>query len=259
MILSTSDGASAGACDVCGAPADLLCARCRCAWYCGPKCQRGAWPTHKSACAKTASGVEAGAGGGNGDACAIGTDLSASATSEAVAARCGADGARTAACGGVGTIAEAASCGPACAVATAVAAEGACEAEGARGAGTAGGARSVSGDGVAAARRRRRQRRRRRRHRGPVCGDAALYLGGGGDARVGQAAGAGYGRASTRVGRAPRGRREQQPQAGRVSGDDACGGRNPAARARAQPGGSSGRDSERGVHFVCARGIRVGV
>ena len=53
---------------MCGGPTSLQCARCRGVWYCGPKCQRGAWGAHKSACAPAGArgGGEAGAGGGGG-------------------------------------------------------------------------------------------------------------------------------------------------------------------------------------------------
>jgi hypothetical protein len=53
-----------GACDVCGGPASLRCARCRGVWYCGPKCQRAACGAHKSACAAAVAAVRGGGGGG---------------------------------------------------------------------------------------------------------------------------------------------------------------------------------------------------
>jgi MYND finger/Armadillo/beta-catenin-like repeat len=48
-------------CAVCGSPAALRCKQCRAAWYCGPKCQRGAWGDHKTACAASVSAVAAAA------------------------------------------------------------------------------------------------------------------------------------------------------------------------------------------------------
>lgn len=68
-------GGGVGKCDLCGAPAAARCGRCRGVLYCGPKCQRAAWPTHKSDCAAavaaaaavaTKAGAATAAGGGGG-------------------------------------------------------------------------------------------------------------------------------------------------------------------------------------------------
>eukprot|EP01084_Bolivina_argentea_P195170 334888_1 len=39
-------------CKVCNTPTTSLCSACRSAYYCGPKCQRGDWKTHKVSCKK---------------------------------------------------------------------------------------------------------------------------------------------------------------------------------------------------------------
>jgi hypothetical protein len=45
---------------VCGGPAEAHCARCRAVAYCGPKCQRAAWPAHKIACAAAVAAASSG-------------------------------------------------------------------------------------------------------------------------------------------------------------------------------------------------------
>lgn len=42
-------------CAVCGGPGKLSCGKCRAVSYCGPECQRAAWPAHKSECAAAAT------------------------------------------------------------------------------------------------------------------------------------------------------------------------------------------------------------
>eukprot|EP00435_Cladocopium_sp_Y103_P069923 s412_g34.t1 len=40
-------------CNVCGAAATKICSQCRCRHYCGQKCQRQDWRSHKQYCAKS--------------------------------------------------------------------------------------------------------------------------------------------------------------------------------------------------------------
>lgn len=43
-------------CAFCGSKdAPARCSRCLSSWFCGPECQRGAWPQHKLICAKQRS------------------------------------------------------------------------------------------------------------------------------------------------------------------------------------------------------------
>ncbi len=77
-------GGGTGACDVCGGPAEQRCARCRGVWYCGPKCQRAAWPTHKAVCKKPGEGGAAAAAG------ATAAGVSSSAAPKVAAAGAGA-------------------------------------------------------------------------------------------------------------------------------------------------------------------------
>ena len=44
-------------CAGCGASCRTKCASCGGAWYCGPKCQRADWPTHKSVCKKPVAAI----------------------------------------------------------------------------------------------------------------------------------------------------------------------------------------------------------
>jgi MYND finger len=59
-------GASAfsGPCAVCGANSRSRCSRCHGEMYCGPQCQRAAWPAHKAACAAAVAAARARAGAG---------------------------------------------------------------------------------------------------------------------------------------------------------------------------------------------------
>ena len=55
-------------CAQCGGPAAFDCARCKGVRYCGPKCQRAAWPGHRAACVAPAKAPESGSDGGSAGA-----------------------------------------------------------------------------------------------------------------------------------------------------------------------------------------------
>ena len=65
---TSGPGASvfSGPCAVCGANSRSRCSRCHGEMYCGPQCQRAAWPAHKAACAAAVAAARARAGAAAG-------------------------------------------------------------------------------------------------------------------------------------------------------------------------------------------------
>ena len=82
-----------GCCGAAGGVGGGVCARCKNVWYCGPKCQRAAWTTHKAQCVAAARArapaaatrrrpVEAAEGGSGGTGVAAGGSSSGMEPSE---------------------------------------------------------------------------------------------------------------------------------------------------------------------------------